>query len=658
MRLPNHKLTDTIALLLLASALIAPLFHLGYLDNWPSIESTFIADARLLAANLPHPGWQPFWYCGTRFDYIYPPALRYGTALISLVGSIPTARAYHIYTALLYILGPVSCYWLVLIGSKSRVTAWISAVAVALCSPSLILVRTLGNDSSWMVPQRLHVLISYGEGPHISALSILPAALAATFVALRRSQPLALALAGVFCAFTVANNFYGATALACFFPAAVWAVWLGTRDIFVWFRAAGIVALAYGLSAFWLTPAFLRLTMLNLKWVSAPGDPRSRLIMLIAIVIFCDITYRWANRRPDRTWFVFVTGAAVILSVQVLGNFYFDLHVVGEASRLAPELDMALLLLVAAVVTHLWRTRKFRFEAAMLLLLIFFPTVRYLRHAWSPFVATADVSTVYEYRITKWVHDNLPGLRVMPSGTIRFWYDAWFDNAQPDGGSDQGLLNQGLQAARYQLTAHDNGVASILWLQALGASAIIVPDKNSPEHYHDFAAPQKFLGLLPVIFDDRQGTVIYSVPRIFPSLGRVVDRAGELAVQPIRAGDDIERLRQYVSVIEAPKQAETTVQWSGLDALQMKAQVGDGQSVLFQETYDPAWRAFENGKPLPIRPDPFMDFMVIDVPAGAHTIDLRFQTPRGNRIGQFLFVVSLMIIIWLVWSAATARQRA
>ncbi len=654
--LKHPRVLDTLLLLLLAVLLIFPLFGINYLDNWPSIESTFISDARLLAAHMPHPGWQPLWYCGTRFDYIYPPALRYGTALISLAASASTARAYHIYTAILYVFGIVSVYWLVWLGNGSRRTAWISAVAVALCSPSLLLVRTLANDSPWMIPQRLHVLMAYGEGPHISALSVLPAALAASFVALRRRHPLALVLAGGFCAFTVANNFYGATALAMFFPAAVWAIWLGTRDNAVWLRAAAIVALAYGLSAFWLTPSFVRLTLLNLKWVSTPGDTHSRLIMLGAIVVFCDVSYRLANRRPSRTWMVFAAGSSVILSVDVLGAFYFNLRVFGEAARLAPELDMALILLIVAIVTGLWNIPKLRIEAVVLAALLFAPAALYLRHAWSPFVQADNWENVYERRITDWVHENLPGERVMPSGTVRFWYDAWFDNAEPDGGSDQGMLNQNLPAARYQLTANDRGDASVLWLQALGSSAVIVPDKTSYERYHDYSTPQKFRGLLPVMYDDRHGTVIYRVPRIFPSLGRVVDRARQSAAQPVRSGVDVERLRQYVSVIEAPQQ-ETAVAWSGFDAVRMKATVGDGQSVLLQETYDPSWRAYENGKPLPIREDRFMGFMLIDAPPGAHTIDMRFETPMENRIGKLLLALSLLIVARLLWKDREAKSK-
>src|SRR5487761_2100381 len=110
--LRRYRLVDTLVLLVLATALVGPVFRIKYLDNWPSIESTFISDARLLAEHMPHPGWQPLWYCGTRFDYIYPPALRYGTAVISLIGHVSTAKAYHIYIGLLYVFGLVSVYWL------------------------------------------------------------------------------------------------------------------------------------------------------------------------------------------------------------------------------------------------------------------------------------------------------------------------------------------------------------------------------------------------------------------------------------------------------------------------------------------------------------------------------------------------------------------
>ena len=224
-------LLDSLILLCLASFLIQPLFRLNYLDNWPSIESTFIAEGRLLSEHLPHPGWQPLWYCGTRTDYIYPPALIYGTALISRLGHVLPVRAYHLYIAVFYVFGIVAVYGMVRIGSGSRGAAWLAAAATALLSPSFLFLTQVRHDSGYWVPQRLHTLMGWGDGPHISALCVVPAALGAAFLALRSWKPFALAAASALCSLVVANNFYGATTLAIFYPILVWSVWVGERQI-------------------------------------------------------------------------------------------------------------------------------------------------------------------------------------------------------------------------------------------------------------------------------------------------------------------------------------------------------------------------------------------------------------------------------------------
>ena len=110
----RHRLSyliDWLVVFLFVAVLIRPLFRVKYLELWGSIESTFIADARFLKDNWPHPNWQPNWYCGTRTDYVYPPALRYGTAAISkAVPKILPVRAYHIYIAFFYCFGIAAVY--------------------------------------------------------------------------------------------------------------------------------------------------------------------------------------------------------------------------------------------------------------------------------------------------------------------------------------------------------------------------------------------------------------------------------------------------------------------------------------------------------------------------------------------------------------------
>ena len=641
-------LLDSLLLLCLACFLIKPLFRLKYVDNWPSIESTFISGGRMLSEHLPHPGWQPLWYCGTRTDYIYPPALLYGTALVSRIGHVLPARAYHLYTAVFYVLGIAAVYWLVRIGSASRASALLSAVATALLSPSFLFLANIRHGSAYWVPQRLHVLMAWGEGPHISALSVLPAALAVTFLALRKWRPAAFAAAAALCALVVANNFYGATSLAFFFPVVVWSVWVSRRRLGVLLRAAGIVLLAYGLSAFWLTPSYIRITMLNLKWVSQPGNLHSLLLMLIALALYGLLSWRFGRGRPDREWSVFVIGSAVIFSVYVLGFFYFGLVTTGDPARLVPELDLALILCYAELARILWKSSRLRIGIAVVTLIAFIPAVRYLTHPWSPFPNAGPVENVYEYQTARWVHDNLPGERVLPSGSIRFWFDAWSDNAQPDGGSMQGMLDQIIPVATFQIEQGSHADLAILWLQALGTSAVVVPAKTSPEAYHDYSSPEKFRGVIPVLYDDRRGTVIYRIPRINPGIVRIVDIDRMKQIGPIRGGDDNETLTQYVTAVEDPAQPAATMKWQGPEEAEIKATANPGQSLLVQETWDAAWHAWENGRELPVRLEPVMGFMLIDLPAGEHTIDLRFQTPLENRVGEGLFALSALAAAILI----------
>ena len=293
-------LFDSLILVFLTVLLIDPLFGLDYLDNWTSIESTFIAQARMLSEHLPHPGWQPLWYCGTRMDYIYPPALGYGTVLIAKLGHVLPAHAYHIYTAIFYVLGIAAVYALVRIGSASRGAAWLAAAATALLSPSFLLLKQFRVDSGFWVPQRLHVLMAYGEGPHISSLCVVPAALAAAFLALRKWRPAALAAAGVLGALVVATNFYGAVALAIFYAIMVWSVWIGeASEQAVLLRAAAIPALAWGLSAFWFTPSYVWITLIDLKWVSQPGTLASLMILAIVVALYGLVSRRFGLGRPD-----------------------------------------------------------------------------------------------------------------------------------------------------------------------------------------------------------------------------------------------------------------------------------------------------------------------------------------------------------------------
>lgn len=667
-RIWPRVLADFFVIFLTTAALIWRLFKIKYTALWSSIESTFIADGRFLRDHWPHPLWQPLWYCGTRFDYIYPPALRYGTAALAKMFPILPVRAYHLYTAFFYCLGIAGVYMFARVVAKSRGSAWLSALGTLLLSPSLLLFRDVRMDAWHLAPQRLSALVRYGEGPHVSSVAILPFALLCSFLALERRRPGFLALAALCCALVVLNNFYGATALAILFPILAWSIWVTHQDHRVWFRATGIVALAYGLTAFWLVPSYFRITLRNMQFVSSPGNSWSPIVAVAALGAFGFLSLRWARGRRELVYPVFIGGSAAAFVLVVAGKYYFNFRVIGEAGRLMPEFDFILILFVVECVRRLWTIDLprphypfapsvwTRSVAVVIIAASFAPSVDYVRHAREIFVPDWDYRHRVEYRVTDWIAKNLPGARCLAIGSVRFWYDTWNDLAQMSGGSEQGLINALVPQAYYFVTNSRDVQASIKWMQALGVDAVIVSDKQSQEVYHDFANPQEFEGLLPQIYNDHLGNVIYKVPRRYPGLARVVDTRRLQSIEPIRSVLEVAALRGYIDAVEHAPEASASEQWEGTDAMNVHANLQEGQSILLQETFDPGWHAYSGGHALRVHPDP-VGFIWIEAPPGEQRIQLRFEMPLENRIGRLLTVASMLMALWLLTVATTGLLR-
>ena len=429
-------LLDCFLIFLFAAVLIRPFFKARYTDKWASIESTFIADARFLMDHWPHPQWQPLWYAGTRFDYIYPPALRYGTAAVAKVTGFWPVKAYHFYTALFYCVGIAGVYFLIRVGTGSRGAAVLGAVATAMMSPSFLILKQYRMDAWKLLPLRLGVLVKYGEGPHMTALAFVPIALAFTWLALEKRRLWAIGAAALACAAVVSNNFYGATALAVFYPLMLWSFWItrqqeGVKRIFI--AAAVIPVLAYGLTAFWLVTSYFKITVDNMKYVSEHGTVGSIWIALAVAVAYAAASDKLARGKPERTWAVFAAGCVVFFSLNVLGNNFFNFRISGEPLRLVPELDLVFILGMATFLSWLWDRpgRAARIAAGVIVVAAFATTNGYLRHAWHMFPLWPDYQSRVEYRVSDWLanldalieadpdHASLYLLELYPNAPLR-----------------------------------------------------------------------------------------------------------------------------------------------------------------------------------------------------------------------------------------------
>jgi hypothetical protein len=642
-------LLDCCILFLFGAALVWPYFTRKYTDKWPSIESTFISDARFLAAHWPHPRWQPLWYTGTRFDYVYPPALRYGAAIISKVTGFWPVEAYHFYTMFFYSVGIAGVYLLMRAGGRSRAAACLGGAAAGLMSPSFLFLKNMRQDAGWWEPVRFGVLVRYGEGPHISSLSLIPIALAFTWLALERRRPAWLALAAIFCAAVVLNNFYGATALAMFYPVLVWSFWITRRDSRILPSAIAIPALAYGLTAFWLVPSYFRITIHNMQYVSESGSAWSVGVAAAVTAGFLAVSWKLARSRPERTWAVFSAGSLLFFAVDVVGNHFFQFRVMGEPGRLIPELDLVIIIGVLTLLEWLWRRRGVTLKVAVVLVVIvaFATTRHYVKHAWTFMPRWPDYQARVEYRITGWLWKNMPDARAVPSGTVRFWFDAWHDLAQMGGGSEQGLLNPLVEPAQGEIAAGTDPQFAILWMQALGVDVIYTAGEKSEEPYKDFHNLERFAGVAtPLLYDDGLGNALHRIPRRWAPRVRVVDTALLDAQRTPRNSQDMERLRPYVDAIEHGPDVPATLARPDTDQMVVHAKLNAGQSVLVQETWDPAWQAWSGGARLGLRKDA-MGFMVVDAPPGDGEIRLVFAMPLENRVGWALTGISLAVLLGL-----------
>jgi uncharacterized membrane protein YfhO len=191
----------------------------------------------------------------------------------------------------------------------------------------------------------------------------------------------------------------------------------------------------------------------------------------------------------------------------------------------------------------------------------------------------------------------------------------------------------------------------------MGVEAIYVADKQSQEVFKDFQNPHKFDGLLTVLFDDKQGNVLYKVPRRWPDRIRVVETATLNAVKPPRFNDDVQNLEAYADALEKGPNSPATLRRAGTDAMRAHANVGPGQSVVVQETYDSAWHAWSGGKPLVVRKDA-MDMMVIDAPPGDQEISIAFLTPLENKVGRVVTLLTLATILALLWIGLRRERTA
>ena len=620
-----------------------PLFHTDYTRQMGSIEAAYIGLARYVAAHFTQLNWFPLWYGGIPYPDTYPPLLHWVCGLVIAIAHASPGLAHHAVTATVYALGPAALFWMVWRFSGNRGAAFAAALGYSVISPTCLLVREVRFDAGGaFAARRLHTLVIYGEGPHLTSMCLLPLAIGLLHLALTRRRPMYYFGAALAMAAVPLSNWLGAMALAFAVASLLFGYLPGLRD---WATAALLGGWAYAIALPWISPSTIKVIQANAPRVANgfQSNAGQRIYMLCALLSF--LGFAWLLRRLVKSaatrfalLFSLLTGSAA------LGKYWLRLSLVPQPERYHLEMDMAFWMAAALLFWPLLqRAARFRSVAigcaAAAVLWLAICQHRAARDWERPI----DIATTIEYKSARWLQAHRPGSRVFAPGTIGFWLNAFSDNPQITGGFDNGILNPMLPHVIFQVYAGEKQQVTIGLMQAYGVDAVIAGGKDSAEVYHPISHPEKFAGMTEIWRD--KGDAIYEIPRRSRSLAHVILPSDLVRITPVAY--DLIAIQPYLAGLANPAMPAAVFRWLAPDrALVTAGGMLPNEIFSVQISWDKDWRAYRSGRPIRAWGDKLGQMVLEPRCSGACEVELRYEGGE-RRVAAVVCVLALLAgVLW------------
>jgi hypothetical protein len=632
----------------------AKLFSTEYLNQLGSIEGSFIAISRYTVDHFGDLKWWPLWFCGMPYHDVYGPVLHNLVALVAVVLKISPALAFHKTVALFYCLGPVTLLWMVYRLSGSLACGLWSGLLYSLISPAAILIPAIRNDvgGMWHL-RRLYNLVVYGESPHIASLALMPLVLIALDAAIRRGRPVHYALSAIMLAALALTNVTGLVGCAMVLAAYILAM-PQAHSLWSMLRIALIALLAYGLAIPWLPPSTIRLIIANSQRSQGSYYPFRFVPFVLAAAVAATL-YVVCTRLRLNAFLRFALLLTFIAAVITLPSFLGKIAIVPQPERFQLELEMGCCLAAGFALSKLPKVAPATILAALCLVALV-----HNRNFASRLIQPLDVRNTVEYREAKWFDQNMSGRRVFAPGSVSFWVNVFTDTPQLGGCCDQGVPNWQQRVALHTIYTGQNlgprdGEISLQWLEAYGVHAIGVSGAGSREWYKPFGNPNKFEGLLPALWRDG-GDVIYGVPQRSESLAHVIHESEVVSREPVD-GSDVAPLRPYVAALNDPNMPLASMRWTSQSSATIAADLGAGDVLSVQVTYEPGWHALVSGSGRRIESDALGMMVIHPGCTGRCTVEIFYDGGSEMRIATIARLISLTVWLLLLLGPAWARIR-
>ena len=631
----STHLATCLALTVLNLSISWPLMKVEYTGHFISVEGYFIAMARYISGHWGDFSWFPLWHCGMPYADTYVPLLHLLVAATASLGHISAARAYHGVTGVTYALGAPALYWMAVRLGAPRGAALLSALGYSLFSPSALLMADVARDlGGYSYGRRLQVMTVYGEGPHVTAMTLLPLVVLALQNALVKRTGRAMALAALSIALVFLTNIPGSMALGV--AVFCW-ICAQPRDRLraAWRVAATASALGYGVACFGVPPSSMFRVGANARDMhhgfsnSLHYGPLPLLAVLGAVAAAGFLLAR--TRLPLTVRFAILFGTLTGAMAATARSETFEL--LPQVGRLHLEFEIGACLLLGCAAWALY-TLFPRWTRPVLLVIclgpLFIQWGNYRERAHGD-IPRAVLEKRSEYTSARWLDDNLKGGRVYVTGSTAFWLNVFSATPQLVGCCDQGQSMPVLNEAPYKVNTAVNPAITeqgINWLRALGVQAMVVNGPASTDEYKDIRAPERFDGMLPLLHREN-GDSIYSVLPLGASLAHVV-RPEELVPPHARGNFAYADIRKYALATSDAARPAAAFAWRSGGRARIRANLHSDDLLSVQVAWFPGWKATVHGERVSVVPDG-MGFIVVQPRCrGDCEIDLAW-TGRGDR---------------------------
>jgi hypothetical protein len=652
-----------VAILAINAYICKDLFAIEFTQRMESIEGSYMTIARWAADNWSDLTWFPLWFNGMPFEKVYQPGFHFTVAgLSTLLGWTPQ-HAYHFLTAVTYCAGALTLFWLCYAATKDRMQALTASLLFSLISPTCFLVPLIRADAGgWLSARRYQVLVHYGEGPHLTAVAMIPIVILVLHGAVSLRNRAWIALAPFALAAVALTNWPGSMGLSLA-VAAYCLSQVGAFRISNWLVLIGTGVAAYLIASPWLPPSVIVAVIRNAQQSAGITFGATQFwpgIILAAASATLLVVFQWADANR---WFRFFAFFTLLTGGVSMGREWFGWQLLPQANRFQVEFEMAFAATLAYLLMWCMRKLPVRIQTIAATVLVLFggrQVLHYARYA-ERLTQPIDITSTIEYQTAQWFETNLHDERVFASGSISLWMNLFTDVPQMAGCCDQGVPNQEFRIASYTIYTGQNAGArdaeiSLLWLRAYGANAIETTGPNAPEFYKPYWNWKKFDGVIPELW--RQGeNVVYRVPRKSVDPIRVIPKAAVMPRAP-ENGLVIKYLQPFVMALEDPGMPPATFRWVNRHEAVIDAETNPGQVIFLQISHDAGWKAMEDGTVLPLIADPLGMSYVEPVKPGPVHLRLVYDGGSEVQLARVLLGLGLLLTAVLMFTPRLSRRSA